>query len=65
MELSTKKALTVEEVAAYTGLSKKHIYNLTSRSEIPHYKPRNKRVYFDREEIDRWMLTNKKECVCN
>lgn len=54
-----KKALTLEEVAIYTGLSQSYIYKLTSNNEIPFYKPRAKMVYFDREEIDTWLLQNK------
>ncbi|MEZ4952616.1 MAG: helix-turn-helix domain-containing protein [Saprospiraceae bacterium] len=53
-----KKALTLDEVAAYTGLSKSYLYKLTSTGGIPCYKPRSKMVYFDREEIDQWLLQN-------
>lgn len=54
-----KKALTVDEVAAYTGLSKSYLYKLTSKGGIPCYKPRAKMVYFDRDEIDTWLLQNR------
>ena len=54
-----KKALTLEEVSAYTGLSKSYLYKLTSANKIPHYKPNNKLVYFNREEIDEWLLQNR------
>lgn len=54
-----KKALTLEEVAAYTGLSKSYLYKLTSTGGIPCYKPRSKMVYFDRDEIDTWLLQNR------
>ena len=51
-----KKALTLDEVAAYTGLSKSYLYKLTSTGGIPCYKPRAKMVYFDKQEIDNWLL---------
>ncbi len=54
-----KKVLTLEEVAAYTGLSKSYLYKLTSTRGIPCYKPRAKMVYFDRDEIDQWLLQNR------
>jgi len=54
-----KKALTLEEVAAYTGISKSYLYKLTSTGGIPFYKPRSKMVYFDRDEIDIWLLKNR------
>lgn len=55
----SKQALTIDEVAAYTGLSKSYLYKLTSDGLIPHYKPRAKMVYFDRNEIDSWLLQNR------
>lgn len=57
--LGVKKALTIEECSLYTGLSKSKLYKLTCNNEIPHYKPRGKFVYFDKDEIDDWCLQNK------
>jgi excisionase family DNA binding protein len=57
--LSNKNTFTLDECAAYTGLSPSHIYKLTSSGEIPHYKPRNKILYFDRAEIDNWLKQNR------
>ena len=54
--LSNKTVLTVEEAAAYTGLSISHVYKLTSTQDIPHYKPRGKMLYFERAELDSWLL---------
>lgn len=54
--LSNKTVLTIDEAAAYTGLSVSSIYKLTSTQEIPHYKPRGKMLYFDRAELDTWLL---------
>lgn len=54
--LSNKTVLTIEEAAAYTGLSVSSIYKLTSTQEIPHYKPRGKMLYFNRAELDGWLL---------
>ena len=55
-----KTILTLEEVAKYTNYSKSYIYKLTSRREIPCYKPNGKQIYFKRTEIDEWLLTNRK-----
>ena len=55
-----KTILTLEEVAKYTHYSKSYIYKLTSRREIPCYKPNGKQLYFKRTEIDEWLLTNRK-----
>lgn len=55
-----KTILTLEEVAKYTNYSKSYIYKLTSRREIPCYKPNGKQLYFKRTEIDEWLLSNRK-----
>jgi len=58
--LSQKTVLNFDEVAAYTGLSKSYLYKLTFSGGIPCYKPQGKQLYFSKEEIDRWLLQNRK-----
>lgn len=49
--------LNIEEVAQLTGLSKSTLYKLTSKHEIPYYKPAGrKHLYFRRDEMIAWML---------
>lgn len=57
--IATKNVLVFDEVAVYMGVSKSHLYKLTSASLIPHYKPRGKMLYFDREELEKWLLQNR------
>lgn len=57
--ISQKQALTFEDLVKYTGLSKSYLYKLTSRGEIPFFKPFGKILYFNREEIDTWLLRNR------
>ena len=54
-----KNILTLEEVAEYTHLSKSYVYKLTSKGDIPYYKPNGKQLYFKGTEIDEWLLTNR------
>ena len=63
LELCSKKVLTLDEVAQYTGLSKSCLYKMTSQKVIPHYKPNGKMVFFDREEVERWLLGEKIEVI--
>lgn len=49
------KPLNLEEAAEYLDISRSHLYKLTSKGEIPHYKPRGKRLYFTREDLNTWM----------
>ncbi len=54
-----KEILTLNELAEYTGFSKSHIYKLTHRNEIPHYKPTGKVIFFKLSEINEWLLQNR------
>jgi excisionase family DNA binding protein len=58
--LSQKVVLNFNEVATYTGLSKSYLYKLTSSAGIPCYKPQGKQIYFNKQEIDQWLLQNRK-----
>lgn len=57
--LTQKNVLTFDEAANFTGLSKSYLYKLTSAQKIPHYKPAGKIIYFDREELEAWLLQNR------
>jgi excisionase family DNA binding protein len=58
--LSQKVVLNFDEVAAYTGLSKSYLYKLSCSGGIPCYKPQGKHIYFNKPEIDQWLLQNRK-----
>lgn len=57
--IGTKNVLTLDEVVLVTGLSKGHIYRLTSTQGIPHYKPKGRNLYFKKDEIEEWLLRNR------
>ena len=50
--------LTTEAACKYLNMKKSMLYKKTSAKEIPHYKPEGKKMYFVREELDRWMQRN-------
>ena len=54
--LDKKKVLNFNEATIFLNLSKSHLYKLTSSNEIPHYKPNGKRIYFNRAELEDWLL---------
>lgn len=60
--LAAKNVLSIDDVVLLTGLSKSYLYRLTSTKQIPYYKPNGKLAYFDRQEIERWMLQNRVDC---
>jgi excisionase family DNA binding protein len=47
------------EAAAYLHVSKQTLYRMTSQSQIPHFKPSGKKVYFLREDLDSWLTRNR------
>lgn len=59
--LSQKTVLNFDEAAEYTGLSKSHLYKLTSTAGVPCYKPTGKRIYFNKIELDAWLQRHKKQ----
>lgn len=53
--ISSKTVLDIAEAAVFTGYSESHLYNLTSRRAIPHYK-KNRKLFFKKNELEEWML---------
>ena len=53
---TTKRVLNFEEVCRYIGISDSALYKMTSAGTIPFHKPRGKMLYFDKYEIDEWLL---------
>lgn len=47
--------MTIEEAAKMLGMSKSYVYKLTSKREIPCYKPSGKTCYLRRGDIQEWM----------
>ena len=58
LSLSSKETLTLDEATTYLQVSKSFLYKLTSKNEITHYKPSGKLIYFQKSDLDNWMLQN-------
>jgi excisionase family DNA binding protein len=56
--LAQKNVLTLDEVSQFTGLSKSFLYKLTSTGRVPHFKPHGKVIYFERSQVEAWLLQN-------
>lgn len=56
---SNDLTLSMKKAVRYTGLSKSHLYKLTSNKKLPHYKPLGKMVFFRKSELDIFLLANK------
>ncbi len=57
--IASKRVLTFDEASEYSGISKSYLYKLTAAAKIPHSKPSGKTIYFDKEELDKFLLENR------
>lgn len=58
-----KEVLNFNEAAVYLEVSHSHLYKLTSTGTIPAYKPNGKKLYFNREELNSWLLSNRQASI--
>ena len=58
-----KEVLNFNEAAVYLEVSHSHLYKLTSTGTIPAYKPNGKKLYFNREELNKWLLSNRQASI--
>ena len=56
---TTKAVLTVDEAARYMGIAKSTLYKMMMRREIPYSKPNGKVCFFDRQELEAWLMGNR------
>ena len=55
-----KEVLTSDEAARYLGVSKSCLYKWTMSRQITHYKsPTGKMCFFNRQEIEVWMQSQR------
>ncbi len=59
--ITARQLLTVDDVSVLTGMTKQYLRLLCHQREIPHYKPRGRLVYFDKDEITAWLKRNRIE----
>jgi excisionase family DNA binding protein len=58
-----KEVLNFNEAAIYLDVSHSHLYKLAGNGAIPSYKPNGKKLYFNRHEIDEWLMSKKQFSV--
>ncbi len=52
------RVLTFEQGCKYLGYAKSYVHKLTSAGILPYSKPNGKSIFFDREKLENWMLSN-------
>lgn len=56
-----KKMLSIDELCLMTGYKKSYVYRLTSEGVLPYSKPNGKTIFFDKDKIEEWLLSNRKK----
>jgi excisionase family DNA binding protein len=51
-----KRLLTLKEACQYIGISRSYMHKLTAARKIPFSKPYGKIIYFDKAELEEWLL---------
>jgi len=47
------------EACKHLSISKSYLYKLTCKNQIPYYKPNGKKIYFEKAELNKWLLKNR------
>lgn len=59
--VSTKKIMTVDELAKYLNTARQTIYGWVHQKRIPYHKhPTGRKTYFVQAEIDEWLTSNRR-----
>ena len=56
-----KSVLTFKEASEYTGFSETYLHQLTAQKKIPFSKPNGKNIFFDRKELEDWLMGRNQE----
>ena len=56
--LAQKTVLNFDDFCRYVGISKSYGYKLTSGRSVPHSCPNGKTLFFEKAQVDSWLLQN-------
>ncbi|MEW5976026.1 MAG: helix-turn-helix domain-containing protein [Acidobacteriota bacterium] len=59
LKQAATKPYNLGDAARYLDITKSHVYQLTCRGLIAHYKPAGKRIYFDKADLDAYLRRNR------
>lgn len=60
-EIDNKYFFGSKEACKYLSISYSTLTKLTKDKKIPFYKPTNRNMYFFKEELDKWIISNNNE----
>lgn len=56
--MEQNKVLSFEQGCEYLGYKKSYVYKMTASGILPFSKPNGKKIFFEREKLEAWMLSN-------
>jgi excisionase family DNA binding protein len=56
--MMNKRVMSFAEGCKFLGISESYGYKLTMSNILPFSKPNGKTIYFDRERLEQWALSN-------
>ena len=59
LKFQNAEPINFETASNYLSISKSYLYKLTSKNQIPYYKPNGKKIYFEKSELNKWLLKNR------
>lgn len=59
----SKEFIDMEDMQKLTGFSRSYIYKLTSKREIPFYRPHGGKIFFKRQEVEDWIESSRVSSV--
>lgn len=62
MDLQNKKILTFKEGCEFLDYAPSYVYKMTMSGILPFSKPNGKKIFFEREKLEAWMLSNASKC---
>ncbi|MDR0185159.1 helix-turn-helix domain-containing protein [Prevotella brunnea] len=57
--MEQKMYMNAREAANYLGIALSYLYKLTSKKEIPHYRPLGRHILFNVAEVNKWVSSRR------
>lgn len=59
LKFQNAEPMSFESACTHLNISKSYLYKLTCKNKIPFYKPNGKKIYFEKAELNKWLLKNR------
>lgn len=63
LNLAEKTILSVEEAAVFLNMKPSFLYKITSAKRIKFFKPNGKLIYFQKSDLEAFMLRNESPAI--